>query len=409
MNRELKPAAIQEAECDRVRFVMVFDEAKTLVDCNYYNSFRWIFDNVIPRAWEYGTSAYAKKKPLPFMAIFLGTNSQVADFIPPPDNSSYRYFIRSTSVPRPFTALAWDAHIQKPLPSSFKSRGRSLRSTSTRLQYNCLPTMDWLCRFGRPVWYARWRSVFDAAKDARGQEKEEILLLVQEKLCHIQRGSVDEFRQCMVEYAQNNDFPFKNGNGRNEEGKVRTIEDMIQASSAILAVLVGLDFDFSCPSRAAEMVASRLRWAVASNESLTRFLTTYPSEPVLAEAASQLFFNPIIDGSKPVYTGVLKMVLREIEQGNYDFGSDGELTARIICKHSSFTSSLTRRFDGTAQFTPIASPRSGQPFSHFRKPPSDNGQPVPSIVIHTRAVSIHCRKSALETPGSVLYQLQSFY
>ena len=307
---------------------MVFDEAKTLIDEHYYNSFRWVLDNVIQKAWEAGASENSKKLPLPFMAIFLGTNSKVADFTPPRDNSSYRYFIRSTKVPRPFTALAWDVHVGKPFP--LDCRTVALRSAS--LRYHHLSTMDWLCRFGRPVWYARWRSKFYTDDQVRLDEKLKIIYFIQEKLCHIREGTVEDFRQHMVAYATKDEILKQHGQDGAEEDRVR--EDMIQASSAILAVLVGLDFDFTCPSRAAELVASRLRWAVASNESLTRFLTTYPSEPVLAEAAYQLFFSSIVPGSKPVYCGVLKMVLGEIEHGNYDFGSDGELTARIICTDS---------------------------------------------------------------------------
>jgi len=81
-------------------------------------------------------------------------------------------------------------------------------------------------------------------------------------------------------------------------------------------------------------VTSRLRWALASNDTFTRFLTTYPSEPVLAEAANELFFSELGPNMPPVYTGVLKVVLGEIRKGNYDFGSDGELTARILCLYS---------------------------------------------------------------------------
>jgi len=158
-------------------------------------------------------------------------------------------------------------------------------------------------------------------------EKEQIIHIVQEKLCHIAQGTVETFRVSMVNY----------NDGKKEPANLR--EDLIQASSAILAVLVGLDFDFTCPSRAAELVASRLRWAVASNDNLTRFLTTYPSEPILAEAAFRLFFDEIMSDC-PIYEGVLKLILSEIEKGNYNFGSDGELTARILCMDQSIFSSF---------------------------------------------------------------------
>jgi len=252
------------------------------------------------------------------MAIFLGTNSRVADFTPPGEHASYRYFIRSMIVPRPFTSLAWDVHVGKPF--QLRKRVAGLRSAS--LRYNHLPTMDWLCRFGRPVWYARWRSMFQKRDEDRLREKDRIIQLVQEKLCHIDGATVETFRERMATYVS--------------AGGDLT-EDMIQAGSALLAVLVGLDFDFTAPSRAVDLVASRLRWALASNDTLTRFLTTYPSEPVLAEAANELFFSELVPNMPPVYTGVLKVVVREIQKGNYDFGSEGELTARILCKNLSLS------------------------------------------------------------------------
>lgn len=308
----------QQIACDwdGIRLLLVFDEASTLIDQHYYNSFRWVFDNVLQIAWESGKSKYSPQQPLPFMAIFLGTNSRVADFTPPGEHASYRYFIRSMIVPRPFTSLAWDVHVGKPF--QLRKRAAGLRSAS--LRYNHLPTMDWLCRFGRPVWYARWRSMFEKGDEDRLREKDRIIQLVQEKLCHIDCATVQDFKERMVTCTS--------GGG----GDVT--EDIIQASSAVLAVLVGLDFDFTAPSRAVDLVASRLRWALASNDTLTRFLTTYPSEPVLADAANELFFSELVPNMPAVYTGVLKVVLREIQKGNYDFGSEGELTARILCINS---------------------------------------------------------------------------
>lgn len=326
-----------EGDWDRIRLLLVFDEANTLIDQHYYNSFRWVFDNVLQKAWEAGTSKYSRERPLPFMAIFLGTNSKVADFTPPGENASFRYFFRSTKVPRPFTALAWDVHVGKPF--LLKERASSLRSAS--LRYNHLATMDWLCRFGRPVWYARWRTRFTDTDEARRGEKEAIIHLVQEKLCHIRHGTVEDFRKEIVNYVR----------GGIQNPNIR--EDLIQAASAILAILVGLDFDFTYPSRAVELVASRLRWALASNDTLTRFLTTYPSEPVLAEAAHKLFFDNIVQDSTPVFKGVLELVLGEIEKGNYDFGGDGELTARILCTDNQPRECLCTRFDGTAQVNSI--------------------------------------------------------
>jgi hypothetical protein len=101
-------------EWDGARFLLVFDEANTLIRQNYYNSFRWALDYILQPAWERGTSPNSKTRPLPFMAIFLGTNSKVADFIPPGEFDSYRYYIRQIKVLCLFTSPDWDVHIRQP-------------------------------------------------------------------------------------------------------------------------------------------------------------------------------------------------------------------------------------------------------------------------------------------------------
>jgi hypothetical protein len=357
-------------EYDRIRLLVVFDEANTLIEENYYNSLRWVLDKVIQPAWETGWAKYPLVRPMPFMAIFLGTNSKVADFTPPGAQASYRYYTGAMNVPRPFTALAWDVHVANPVRLRRRQTGRrSGTNPPASLRYQDLATMDWLCRFGRPVWYARWRSMFDDTDEARSIEKDRIIHLAQKKLCVLKDERDNDLRGLMLD---------------NNDGRKELTEEAIQAASAVLSVLVGIDFDFACPDRATELVASRLRWAIASNDSLTRFLTTYPSEPILAEAAHQFFFNKIIPGSsRKVSNGILNVVLKEIEHGNYDFGSDGELTARILC-NTPFSTELTGRFDGTAKVNSRgskATARSQRPRPYFGKPSFDHSRIVPSRAI----------------------------
>ena len=331
MNTDLKPNRFKNILCGRIRMLFVVDEAKTLVELQYYNSFRWVLDNVIQRAWEHGHTQLSHPLPLPFLAIFLGTNSKVADFLPPGKESSYRYFASTMKVPQPFTALDWDVHVSEPYiwpdssGNSLSAFGNVIRAdekTETKLMHYQLQTMGWLSRFGRPMWYARWASKSNSSIELKHDEAERIIKFAEEKLCHLDDSSVEEFLSHLTNYIS------KLRRGRKPK------EDFIQACSAILAVLVGLDFDFTSPSRAADLVASRLRWAVASDASRTYFLTTYPSEPILAEAASRIFFSAIMGASKPAYHGILQVVADEITQGNYDFGSDGELAAKILCKRA---------------------------------------------------------------------------
>jgi hypothetical protein len=96
---------------------------------------------------------------LPFMAIFLGTNSKVAEFLPLGENSSIRYYESDMVVPPPFTALEWD------VDSSDQFKG---------LSYDKLPGMTWLSRFGWPMWRSLWESLNDREqrlKDASSENK----------------------------------------------------------------------------------------------------------------------------------------------------------------------------------------------------------------------------------------------
>ena len=136
----------------RMRMVFFVDEARTLVDSGYYDPCRWVLDNVIQGAW---LKSYLSKGPLPFMAMFLGTNSSVAHFLPPRDDSSHKYYHSFMKVPPPFTALDWDIFVSEPYrppPSEVREPGP--------LRYNDLAGFSWLSRFGRPIWYARWRKCF---------------------------------------------------------------------------------------------------------------------------------------------------------------------------------------------------------------------------------------------------------
>src|ERR1700737_2307219 len=171
----------------RIRMVLMFDEAKTLVDLKYYNAFRWVLDNVIEQAWQLGRPA----QPLPFFAVFLGTNSKVADFLPPGEDSSYRYFSRLIKVPQPFTALDWDVY-----NAEYKLPSRTPTPTD-KLAYSHLADMSWLSRFGRPIWNALWKVSSGMTMDRRCREAGKIIRFAENKLHHCRDG-VDGFKSLLT-------------------------------------------------------------------------------------------------------------------------------------------------------------------------------------------------------------------
>jgi hypothetical protein len=305
--------------------VLMLDEAKTLVDFKYYNAFRWVLDNVVEQAWTFDSNDH--DEPLPFMAIFLGTNSKVVDFLPPALDSSYRYFESYMKIPQPFTALDWDVYVSEPyrVPVPYNDTQIIRMETdepSNNLTYNRLAEMSWLSRFGRPIWNAHWSKMGKGEQAiSRRAEAQRIIRFAEKKLHHC--DSKGGFTNLIKRYVN---FP-------HQERRPNASEDFIQTCSAILAVLVGLEFDLTAPKRAADLVASRLRWAAGCDHNRSYLLTTYPSEPILAEAAFQLFFSEV-DG-KPggkVSVTIIEVAAKELEKGDYDIGGDGELAAKLMCK-----------------------------------------------------------------------------
>jgi len=292
--------------------VLFVDEAKTLVDHGYYNALRWVLDEAIPMALTLGKLSRGDPKPkdvLPFIAIFLGTNSRVADFLPPGEDSSHRYFNLHMTVPQPFTALDWDINL-------------CAKHTQEALTYDSLSEMTWLCRFGRPMWQSQWSLNLGKTPEQKAFAADAIVQFAALKLhqCHGKGGFSALF----------NNTP---GPAQRNPYSETELNDRTLAFSAILGVLVILNLDFASPKMAAELVASRLRWAAGCDSKRTYLLTCYPSEPILAEAASRLLFSELNgnDNQQTVLRTVLEVIANQIGKGDYDLGEDGELAARLLC------------------------------------------------------------------------------
>jgi hypothetical protein len=313
----LKPNGISRTPIKRLKMVIMIDEASNLVEWQFYNAFRWVIDQVIERAWILKKD----KRPdchLPFTAIFMGTHSKVSHFLPPMDDLSARYYLEIMKVPEPFTALDWDIKVPSDLPELHYDP----------LKYSNLAEMTWLARFGRPCWMAQWGTSLQSSSQledqdglssgSRRRDANEIISAAQEKLHHkgLRGGFVKMFSD-MVDSRQQ---------------KEQTDEDFVLTCSAIIGVLAILNLDFSAPKRAANLVASRLRWALGCDRKREFLLTTYLSEPVLAEAAFRLLFTQLPSPNQDFpLRKMLQIVNDQVERGDYNAGSDGEFCARILC------------------------------------------------------------------------------
>ena len=318
MKAELKPIGDASRKLGRLRMVLMIDEAKYLVGLRFYNAFRWIIDQVIEPAWLLATPKNACR-PLPFMVFFLGTNSKIADFLPPDEDSSARYFFEFMKVPPPFTALDWD--ITVPIDSVLHY---------TSLNYESLAEMTWLCRFGRPYWQAQWGSTLTQSS-SKSSNAVSIVTAAENRL-HQQNS-----RKGYMKLFQNDESAGVRHTARQREAFILTC-------SAILGVLAVIHLDFTSPKRAADLVASRLRWVVGCDRKRTYLLTTYPSEPVLAEAAFRLLFTKTENDhdTDKILKRILSVVAREVEKGDYDVGGDGELVGRLLCNLSSMLDTNTQ-------------------------------------------------------------------
>lgn len=289
----------------------MIDEAKYLVDRGYYRSLQWVIDQVIELSWTSSFKGRVRPPcPVPFMVILLGTNSKIADFLPLKQDSATRYFYSSMKFPEPFTSLSWDIEVEDP------------NLTYDILNYSNLAEMKWLARFGRPIWSALWATRLNNESSTRHKVADQIITLAMNKL-H-QTDSMSSFQA-----------RFKTPAALISQMQSFDQEEYILTCSAILGVLAIIDLDFSSPKRAAVLVASRLRWAVGCNKERTFLLTAYPSEPVLAEAASRLLYMKMPEPEDPdnILKTTLITVVNQIERGGYDVGGDGELVARLLCKH----------------------------------------------------------------------------
>lgn len=291
--------------------VLMIDEAKYLTDTRFYGAFRWVIDQVIERAWLLNKPL---DRPLPFMAIFLGTNSTMPDFLPPGEDSSNRYFLNYMKVPQPFTALDWDTNIMEEQSHNYKE-----------LKYSSLAHMTWLARFGRPFWSAMWGTCLKTvSREGLRREANNMIIIAENKL-H-QTSSRDKFQKNFISCTSKEITALD---------KCRR-EDIILTASAVLGVLAVINLDFTSPKLAQKLVSSRLRWAIGCDKKRTFLLTTYPSEPILAEAAFRLLFTEVGDETDPdlMFKRILEVIALEVERGDVDVGGDGELVARILCAFS---------------------------------------------------------------------------
>jgi len=151
-----------------------------------------------------------------------------------------------------------------------------------------------IVRFGRPLWGSRWQSA-DAKSWVTDQTKfENIILIAKFKLL----GGTNQW---------------------NQDAKMKR-----KAALAIIACIATL-YISPISSVAPDLVKSHMATLIHIDDDRKKHLITYPSEPVLAEAALEVLSE----------NGVELEVLTELDavnkfSGILDAGSQGELVVRLL-------------------------------------------------------------------------------
>jgi len=276
-----------------VPFLFIVDEAAHLYQANYMHSFMWVLDQPIMRILSKMLETSTTTNASNFFVLMLGTHSQISHFAPHYIYPSERYFTGKQYIASVFLSMDWDVGL-----SLFN--GLSDFRASSHIRH--------LVRWGRPLWTA----VYDGQRPSQVEEQ-----------CTVEQMDKSDLRRCVL-YAEKKLLPAKQDLNN---------KDQIDLSAfAILAIRLHLDLDFVYPSRASQLVSSKMRWLVDVDPRRKHIVTTYGSEPLLVEGAA-LAMNSrehLYKTGDPVGS-LLKDLRDQLNQGFVNRGENGELTARLLC------------------------------------------------------------------------------
>ena len=276
----------------KLPFLLIIDEAAYLFHTNYMHSFMWVLDQPIMKILT--EDMHHIKSTSQFFILMLGTHSQISHFAPHYYFPSERYFDGGQHIPSVFLSLSWESALQ-PLNKapSFESGAH----------------ITTLIQWGRPVWSSYYAGFRPKLVDVQDENKIESACL---RTC---------VKFAVEKLAYNHD--------KSDEQWRLTI-------FAILALRIHLDLDFASPSRASQLVTSKMRWLVDVDSRRKHIVTTYGSEPILVEAAAYLMNGyKVLRSAYGTADSPVKHILKELEKqlnlGHVNRGQNGELTARLLC------------------------------------------------------------------------------
>ena len=283
-------------------FLLIIDEAAYLYQTNYMHSFIWVLDEpVVANLTKMGLD-YPQANQ--FFVLMLDTHSQISHFAPDYIYPSERYFAGKQSLPSVFLSLDWES-------------GVDLSERSIR--FNQSAGIEDLVKWGRPMWLSFYNGL---DRHRTFQNKTTIDAYILKRLIRYVVGKLRE--------------PDRN-QGHRSKGLVS--EESSLTTFAILPIRLHLDLDFAAPSRASTLVKSKLRWLIDLDNHRKYIITTYGSEPIIAEAAAFLLNSSnggddfAVPSSINPWIAHIKELDGQLLHGYVNKGAHGELTARLLRIH----------------------------------------------------------------------------
>jgi hypothetical protein len=292
-------ACLSEMRKPELPFLLIIDEAAYLYQTNYMHSFMWVLDEPVVSVLT--TLGYKCPQAKKFFVLMLGTHSQISHFAPDYIYPSESVFSGKQSLPSPFLNLDWDSGVNLPEGSIPFDQSACIAS---------------LVQWGRPIWLSFYNGI-GRRQIIGNREQRNAYILRKTILYAVEKLRVPDRSQgpALTDVAK-------------EESSLTIF--------AILAIRLHLDLDFAAPTRASRLVTSRMRWLIDVDSRRKYIITTYGSEPIIAEAAAYLLNSSIheVNSDRRItahpWISSLDELQKQLFHGYVNKGAHGELTARIL-------------------------------------------------------------------------------
>jgi len=262
----------------KLPFLFIVDEAAYLQHTDYMHCFMWVLDNPVVKILRhfYNEGGDEHMPTDQFFVLMLGTHSQIVHFALNEIYPSERTAGKPQLLPSPFISFNWDENVRE------FSAPFCLRDSERFIE---------LAQWGRSMWGPLFSNCSNPAA-------------LRNRLHYL---------QVKLKPAHNA------GDRENELSKL-----------AVMSIRLHLDVDCASPTRASQLVSSKMRWLADVGAFRRHITTTYGSEPLLVEAAACMMNSNQPHGSVSSY---VELMFQQLSQGYISRGHHGELTARVLCTY----------------------------------------------------------------------------